>query len=205
MSHDELIEIQISALLDGELTRSETVVVIDRLVEDPAARRFWAQVRGLERVLEQARSQTTRDDDFDRLWPDIVDAARRSTMAPWRRLVASPALRAAAAVVAVGLGLWLWRGDGRTGGPAGGPPVLQVVVGSAPDRMDDDRFVEVAVELLEAEPRYRQTMAQLLDQVHHQRDRGEGAAEGPRSLGRAELLLVDDDSDGPASSAGLRY
>jgi hypothetical protein len=156
-------------------------------------------------VLEQARSQTTPADDADRLWPDIVDAARRSTMAPWRRLVASPALRAAAAVAAVGLGLWLWLGDGRTGGSAGEPPVLQVVVGSAPDRMDDDRFVEVAVELLEAEPRYRQTMAQLLDQVHHQRDRGEGGAEGPRSLGRAELLLVDDDSEGPATSAGLRY
>jgi hypothetical protein len=48
-------------------------------------------------------------------------------------------------------------------------------------------------------------MVQLLDQVDRQRARREGTAEGARSLGRAELLLVGDNPEGPAADADLRY
>ena len=66
---------------------------------------------------------------------------------------------------------------------------MEIVVGSAPQSMDDERFIELTRELLRADPRYHRTMLEIVSAVDRQTTRGEGLAERPRNL------LVDGESD----------
>ncbi len=186
-------EIQVSALLDGELGREETLAVVDQLLESPALQRFYRAGRRLDVALGELRGGDAEGAPPSELWSRIAAAA---TLPDRGKAAASrprpPVWRwalQAAAVVLVAVATWLLAPSAqRPGGPLdlAGSDVVSVALASEPDRMTERRFLEITTELLRADRSFHRQMYQILQAVH--RPSLEGSAEGP-------LPLVDD---GPA-------
>ena len=171
MSDCETCEMSISALADGELPREDLLPALDHLAECPSCQAFYRDVRALAATLPAGAAGS----------PD--DSRRLSASAPgeapeeiWRRIevAAAPALsrtgrirpwamRLAAAVLLVA-GLWGALAVVRSAlRPAGEP--IEVTLGEDRGRMTKQRFVDLTVELLRADPVYRQEMLQVLTTV----------------------------------------
>ena len=162
MNHCDYHEEQLSAWLDDELDRADQVELTDHLVRCAACRRYYAGARALDGVVALARDPRPGEAPSPELWQRIEQAAAR---APARRGAGIPAwaLQAAAAlVVAVGLSLLAWSNMTQVAEP---PADAMVRIGQDPGSMTDERFVELTRELLRAEPRYRNAMYRVMDQV----------------------------------------
>jgi len=111
--------------------------------------------------------QKNLDTEAKRVLADVPDRRDRG----WRGLAADNSEKVAfagvagAAVLLVAVGLNLYRPSTEST-PIDGA-ALHVKLGESPGSMSDDRFVELAVELLRADRRYLDEMADLLDDVHN--------------------------------------
>jgi len=183
-------EIQVSALLDGELGREETLAVVDQLLDSPELQRFYRSGRRLDVALGELRGADAGGAPPSALWARIVAAAELPDRGPAAdRRPRPPVWRwalQAAAVVLVAVATWMLAPSAQR--PAGSVDladggVVSVALASEPDRMTERRFLEMTTELLRADRRYHHQMYQILQAVH--RPSLEGSAEGL-------LPLVDD-------------
>jgi hypothetical protein len=136
-------EIAISSWIDGELDTSAALATCEHLLECEACATFFGRCRGLEPELALLGREV--------VWKERA-ARPRPPVATW----------VVAAVVAL---LLVGVTAGRLGlSPDPSPAPTPVELGDA-GKMSDDRFVAVATELLEADPRDRLEMLQVLQHV----------------------------------------
>jgi hypothetical protein len=202
----ERFEIDTSALLDGELTPTATLATIDHLIECPSCAELYRGGRRLDSALEEARDPARARELPAGLWERIESAgtpvpnhASVTVMRPRRRLPRW-LLQAAAVLVVVGAGWWAGRSWPEPRPADDG--VLQVVVEGDRGSMDDQRFIQLATELLRADRRYHVKMEEIMAAVNHRTVVSEGGGEGPApledpALRRASVEPRDGRSDPP--------
>jgi len=200
MSHCETYEISISALADGELSAEDLLPTIDHLAECPECQAFYRDVRALAAALPAgpAAESASGEEAPEEIWrrievataPAVGPAVGRTGPArPW-------ALRLAAAVL-LAAGLWGALAAVRFLRPADAP--IEVTLGEDRGRMTDRRFVDLTVELLRADSRYRHEMLQVLNTVSEQDKR----QEGPTDYGTPIPEGDGDDEDWQARTRQL--
>ena len=187
-------ELLASLALDDEIDRDELLALLDAMADDPTARDFWRRARRVEGQIDRLRDEMT---------------PRRESW--WRQRAIAVTAAAAVVLVALGLGLGLPRAphDGQPTGTLGtaarttdtttaataATDPVQLRLGEAPDSMDDTRFVQLAVELLRADHRYHDEMAQLLDDVRARGFVPESAAHGRRSVRETRIARSETNED----------
>lgn len=160
MDRCELCEIEISALLDGESTDEAMLPALDHLVACARCRDFYQRARQLEGAVATLRTPLAGAPPPE-LWQEIE---RASGLAPRRALPRWPArLAQVAAAVLLVFGLWAAAGapDRRNEKSA----TLEVMLGQDPDRMSDERFARLVVDLLSADRRYHRKMLEVMTAV----------------------------------------
>jgi len=208
MSHCERFETSLSVMIDGELGAAERLPVVDHLARCAACRRFYRDARALDALVLETASAVPVEAPSRDVW-ERIEAAGGLRPAARSGSVVSLDLRwkiwgavaAAALLVAVGLSVVsLW--SVRRVQPVAGSSVA-VVLGRASGRMSDERFVELATELLRADPSYHDRMREVMNLVtrpsggregtperrsHEKRRRGESpGAAGEASIETAML------------------
>lgn len=139
----EQSQMEYSALLDGESDERELREALLHGLECERCRLQFARMARLQKGIAALPSERP----VQRLrmpWPDLRGLA------------------AAAVVVFALAGGWLVK-------PSDGTPrqgrAVAISLGAHPERMNEARFVELTVELLQADPRYARSMHQLLERV----------------------------------------
>jgi predicted anti-sigma-YlaC factor YlaD len=170
----EACEMSISALLDGEEGKDETLPLLDHLVGCPSCQAFYREARALDVSLKTGPAAATEPAP-EALWKRIE---RRGFAAnEWRSW--APRL-AAALLVALGA---VWAAHSLGAGAAGGP--IEIVLGQG-GSMTDRHFVEITAEVLRSDPRYRQEMLRVMSAV--------AAEAGPRETPADQDPVFDDES-----------
>lgn len=156
-------QLAISALLDGELEPGALPGLIRHLALCPTCRSFY----------ERAQALQVKVDQLAPILDPAPDPRRAKRVRPgWRTILArSLALpRWAWVPLAVAL-LAIGYGGGRVGlrpamdtAPSPDRPV-RVQLGEDPQAMTTERFLSFAVDLLQASPRYRRTMFEILERI----------------------------------------
>jgi predicted anti-sigma-YlaC factor YlaD len=188
-----MYEISISALADGELSAEDLLPTIDHLAECSGCQAFYRDVRSLAAALPAGPvAEPAPGEASEEIWRRIEMATapaigRIEQGRPW-------ALRLAAAVLLVA-GLWGALAAVRFLRPADAP--IEVTLGEDRGRMTDRRFVDLTVELLRADSRYRQEMLQVLTTVSDKDER----QEAPADYGTP---IPEGDGDDDWQAAGTR-
>jgi hypothetical protein len=177
-------QVSLSAALDGELDASETQELLDAMAASPECRNQWQQIRAFDRNLETMRRPAS--------------GRLRSPSPVSRRPLAW--LVPIAAVLAL-LGVGLLRPE-RAPIPDLQDPTaesLTVRLEGHRGQMTDLRFVQLVVEVLEADQRYQDKMRQVLEEVRPAASLAEAGS--PESgTGRTEPLALahrDDSTKRP--------
>ncbi len=161
MTHCELHELQISALLDGEADLHEQKAALDHMLSCADCRRFYEEARGLQELV----------DDL----PLAASPERTAADSP-RRVRAIPAglplwAQAAAILLVLALGLAIGFGAGGRSLPAQSPEefalpsgeqTIDVRLASEAGSMSDAHFTTLALDLLRADTRYQRKMFEIL-------------------------------------------
>jgi hypothetical protein len=181
---------RISALIDGEFDPDSLLATVDFLVRSKEARAFYRESRELNGLLEGTgqRSASPGQRVDTRVWAGIKQQVETDSSKPNAELVdltaartarneeastsshhrSSPVWILAAAVFAAVLGLAsyeLWQDRNpaaRDSGMQLASLSEEVEVGGAPESMNDERFFDLATELLEADRKYRREMLALM-------------------------------------------
>ena len=168
-------QLAVSCLIDGELANAEVAPTLDHLLQCRACRGFYEQARALESRLSGLGDEVT------------ADGRRRLPGWIWSGAVA-------AAIGALGFGL---VGD-RAAWPTPSGSSERVIDATARRDMSDARFVDLTVELLQADPRYHREMMDVLLQAHAHEDLDAGSWSS--RLARADIRQTtdfDEDRDPP--------
>lgn len=166
MNSCESYEVHISALIDGETGRADTLAILDHLPACASCQAFYRDCRQLQDVV----------DDLPAV-PEVgVERAGRS------RIVSLPrparwvwAVAASIALLLVATSVWLR--PSITPDSDLGPRVIDLSVQKPSVPMDDTRFMEVSVALLHAEPRYQRTMIEILERFERSRGLDESSVD----------------------------
>jgi hypothetical protein len=174
MSGCELHEVNISALLDGELEPQALLPLLDHLGSCPRCRAFYEDARELGRLAAALPvSETAPAPHAPAAAAPPPARERAGTVAPaargaWRRLFQPPVWAwgaAALLLLAIGFaGGHLAHGLPELSAPPSDAPV-EITLGEDRGVMDQERFVALTIELLRADPRYHREMLQVLQQV----------------------------------------
>jgi len=177
----EQYQVQLSALLDDEIEPHEMRAVLDHVLGCPDCARFYREARGLQLIVERIEPAAA---ERSASAPARVTAATRDRAreraAGWLR--PRPAWGwAAAVVVAAAAGLWggshwleaptpaLRAGSEQVGGESWSEAAEEtraaIEIPGDGTSMNEERFVELTVELLRADRRYQQEMSAVLKQV----------------------------------------
>ena len=183
---------RISALVDGEYDPDSLLATIDFLVRSKEGRAFYLESRELDGLLEGGGQRATGTERVDgRVWAGIKDQvesndAEQASVAEVVALDSNrpdpnsgshrshPAWILAAAVFAAVLGLAsyeLWQDRSSTASNSGVQVAslsTEVEVGGSPDSMNDERFFDLATELLEADRKYHKEMLALMAAVEEE-------------------------------------
>jgi predicted anti-sigma-YlaC factor YlaD len=202
MSRCEHREVEVSAFLDGELGRASSLGVVDHLLECPSCREFFHQARSLETPVTGVLGDGGESEMLAALWPEVEGAGARSAASGRRRLLRWSL--AAAAVVVVGIGLAL--GFGRTAllGHNEGD-IVRVRLTSNPGQLNEERFVTMTTQLLQADPRYRREMLAILRAVDRLDGAGEGQADVDIRMGRSESRRAVAEAAGAPAAQRVYY
>ena len=165
MSVCELLEVEVSTLIDGEMEGRAVPGMVDHLLTCPSCREFYRLARGLEAEIAEA-SGCDVSDLPPGLWSRVesaLDTARIVGASTPRLRLTAWALGLAAALVLL-VGGWslarLWPASGSSR-----PRVLEVQLAGDPGGMSDERFLELTVELLQADRRYHHKMQEIMTAV----------------------------------------
>ncbi len=164
INHCEHHERNVSTLLDDTLSRDEQIELLDHLVRCEPCREFYSEARALDGLIATVRIPREASPPPPEMWERIERSARRSD--PQMPTVESSwwsGWRAAAAIlVAVGLGVLLMNGVEEVV-PSAYPGEIQLAEHAG--QMSEARFMELATELLRADPRYHWAMYEVMQQV----------------------------------------
>jgi hypothetical protein len=165
----ELIEMQISALLDGEADLHEQANVVDHLLGCSACRRFYQEARDLQDLVDELPLEEREAPliESDEALPRREPAREIRTVRGFRWRPAS--VLAAAAVLLLMIGFW--SGGGMEGGAAPvaevvtmPPPgsVIDVQLASNGEQMSDERFLALTLEILRSDERHQRKLYEIL-------------------------------------------
>jgi len=185
-------EVELSAMLDGETDPATAVELLDHVSECSSCRGFYRELRSFQSLV-------------DDMSPAIevgpaVEAASAGRPRRWFGWLGAPPRLAwgAAAVVVVAFGLWAAGSFDR-----GGESTLDLQSGTVTielegDKLsvDDERFVELASEILKADKRYQYQMYVILDQVRQNEAPGESPLSGE---------MIEDDERGEYSGEAFAH
>jgi predicted anti-sigma-YlaC factor YlaD len=176
MKQCEYHESQISSWMDDELERPEQIELVDHLARCESCRRYYLDARSLDGLLAVVRTPEGEETPDRAIWNRIeAETASPAVSFARRRRVPAWALQAAALIViAVGLGIAAWTG----GMPEGQVrDQIEIRIGEDSGVMTDERFVELATEVMRADRRYRSAMLEVMEQVESDTRTGEGSVE----------------------------
>lgn len=169
---------EISAWVDGELEAEGSILeLVDHVAACPECNAFYRQVRALGAEVAMADPRQTEPPAA--LWAEIAASELRPTLATGARRWPTRGWSAVAALLAATLVWWLvaYRfSSDLVPAPtiAEGRPIPQeIVLGGEADTMTDERFVALATELLQADPRYRHELQSILYQIASQAPKAE--------------------------------
>ncbi len=161
MSNCERFEMQISALIDEELSPREAKQLIDHLLDCQACQQFYREAGTLQQLTEDMTLAAELDGS-----PVVVPEQKRFILSfptlPGRRLVWG----AAASVAILACLIAEQVIPDPTGFFGAREAVAQTItLGEDSGKMTDGRFVELTTEILKADSDYQHMMYDLLDQV----------------------------------------
>jgi hypothetical protein len=196
----ELIEVEISAMVDCELPAAESLVVVDHLLECSECREFYALTRDLDAALGQAQVSARAGELPAGLWSRIDSAVETEDnvvklSSKLRRTTPTWLLSAAAALLLV-VGAWFASQHWGTSRQLPSDNVLLVALESDRGAMTEERFIELTAELLRSERRYRQSMLEIMVALerHSRTDEGRPDLRLPRSvLDDSGLLTITNE------------
>jgi hypothetical protein len=218
MSRCEIIEINISALLDGEADLHEQVEVIEHILTCSSCRQFFDESRELQDLVDLLpaegkaavlESNISKESDEHPERGAFRQSPRGSRQLPvWMQVAA----------VLLLLMTSFWFGHNSTdylannSGPA--PAIersVDVQLASNPGGMDESEFIALTLELLQADSRYQRKMYEILGAIQDDVDysggeivTARGAGEGNGSLGR-DNFNSEQDSEGTQASRTMIY
>lgn len=177
MNPCEFFEVEISALLDGEVSPDAALETVDHLLACDGCRQFYRGARRVEGLLADVEAGRSADGLPPRLWARIEGSARRPGAAPpeqtrepvpsWAGRVAAVLVLAVGAAVVAGLVLLTPGADSER--------VIELEGRSGV--MTDARFVTIATELLQADRQYQMKMEQIMAAVNRYTFTPEGSGE----------------------------
>lgn len=173
-------EVSLSAALDGELGRTETLELLDAMADDPGCREQWRRFRALERSLRPLRRPATTP---------LPRRRSRARAAWWLAPVAAAALVA----------LMLLRPDDPPAGTFDGAS-LTVRLQEHEGRMTEARFVELVIEVLQAERRYQDKMREVLEEVRPRAALAEAGSPESAAPRAERIALGRSDEPSPAGA-----
>ncbi|MFH1843127.1 MAG: zf-HC2 domain-containing protein [bacterium] len=156
MSACEQYEIEFSALLDGESSTAQVVELLDHLVQCPACREFYQELRSFQDLV----------DDL----PDLAELPAQLSLQQRLQTRAGIVPRWARGLAAVFLfmvGVVGITTVSITEEPdlANSPIPATITLEENRGQMNDDRFLEIVTELLQAGRQYHDEMAEILKQI----------------------------------------
>lgn len=175
-------EMDISALIDGELESHRLLPLLDALVRDEQLRRFYLDARALQTTLDGDVKDDFVSEEVipvtDDIW-DGIEQRRQQKQTKFFSLNSLPVkMFSAAAVILLLVGMWAggvfpwqtpeWKSD-----------VLQVELEANAGNMDEQRFMELTAELLRADRRYHRRMLEMMEAVNSRAFVREGTADRP--------------------------
>lgn len=212
----ERLEADLSALVDGELETERLLEVVDRLLDEPAAQRFYRRARALSGMVE-AVDAAVRTEAPPEVWRRIAGAVAPNTGSEeatepqprnggaWRTRErrtfgahlpgwAAFAVAAALLVAVLATGWLLRRDTGSLREPAqAADAIASVDVGQG--NMTDSRFVQIATELLSADRHYRREMVDIIQTVEADLPAEMGSSEDERPNEGVERSLDNPELD----------
>lgn len=166
MNSCESYEIHISALLDGEANRADTLTILDHLPGCDACQAFYRDCRELQDVVDARPAGAVVADEPAAIRQLVVPLHRRS------RWIWAAAAGIAVFFAAATIGL---RPGSRGFDPDARVIDLSTLKPSHP--MDDARFMEISIALLQAKPRYQRSMIEILQRFERSRGLDEGSVD----------------------------
>lgn len=162
----QLHEADLSAVIDGELDGEPLRLAIDALVEDSSLRDFWKQSRGLQATLANPDDDRVGVSPSPDLWKKIEKETNESTLIVSLKRLPMRSLAAAATILLV-VSLTL-SGLLRIDLPFGQSNGQSVNLAGERGSMDEQRFIDLTTELLQADPRYHRKMLEVMELVNEQ-------------------------------------
>mgnify|MGYP001823173778 CR=1 FL=1 len=169
-----------SAALDGDLDPVETLELLDDMADDPQCREYWRRARAMDRQLDPLILPADRP---------LRGSRGRIAWAWWLAPVAAAALFAVLLLQPDTI-----RVDGLPD-PDGRPLTVRLEEGE----MTDARFVELVVEVLQADQRYQEKMREVLEEVRPQASLAE-AGSSESDLNRTERVAFAEEEESPAAT-----
>lgn len=188
-------ELALSELLDGELPPALAAEAVEHAFACASCREFFRAARRLGIVAREESAVALAE---DALWERVRSAGGLGAFADQRTAGTSRWL-GVAALLALGVGGgWLGRGLAAPAAPATTAaseprPGAAVVVSTAPSNMDERRFVALADELLDADPKFQRAMLQVLRLVPAL-ETGEGLGQEEGTGGGFVRARIDDET-----------
>ena len=177
MKRCEEYAVELSAMLDGESDPATAVGLMDHVCQCSSCRDFYQELRSFQSLVDDMSPALAAR-------PALESPTARGLREPRRRwfgwLGAAPRWAWATAAVVVAIGLWAAGTGVLTDQPevdisAG---VVTIELESDELSVDDERFIQLASEILSADRRYQHQMYVILDQVRQNTEPGESPFDG---------------------------
>jgi hypothetical protein len=162
----ERFEVDLSAVVDGELDGEPLRRAIDALVSNSDLRSFWVESRALQSTLHAGEGDRAGVSPPEGLWNAIEAKVKpRSRIIPFNRVPVRAWAAAATILLAVGLTI---SGFLKVDIPFFQNQQRTIQLASDRGSMTEARFLQLTTELLQADPRYQRKMLEVMQIVNQQ-------------------------------------
>jgi len=178
MKRCEEYEVELSAMLDGESDPATAVGLMDHVCHCSSCREFYQELRSFQGFVDEISPAQAMQPAFNTA-PELRYQEPRRRWFDW--IGAQPRWAWGTAVVAiVAIGLWVSSSGILTGesGVNVGEGIVTIELESDELSVDDERFIQLASEVLSADKRYQNQLYVILDQVRQIEQPGEAPFDG---------------------------
>ena len=160
----EQYQINLSAMLDGELKGVELADTVGHVAECGDCRRQLNVFRRMQELIDSEYSvQQAPANLWRRIERTVKPARFRPKIVPFKRIVWR--IAAAAAVIAIVFGAGYFIGSPGRILQQDGEPLIKLT--GFEQQMDEDRFLDMTRELLNSEPKYQLKMYMVLHTIYN--------------------------------------